>query len=269
MPEHFLLITRAFEPQTHLLRAEDLAATHACLRAYHDHDHGEELFAFFNSGEHSGASQPHRHVQLLPVARMRDGLLLPEEEDAARDGDGGGKAGWSVLADRLVGGADEEGEEAPPQLPFAVFSERLRPDMTGAALRAVYLRLYERACAAVAGVSAVVVQQQQQQQQEGEGEARISYNMAMTRGAMVLCPRTAEGDIVRDGRTGAEVGRLALNGTVLAGTALVKSRAEWDALRERGDEGDGKGGGDQLWRILGRIGVPPPAAAAGGRSAVL
>lgn len=242
MPEHFLLITRVFEPQTHLLRAEDLAATYACLRAYHDHEvegEREELFAFFNSGEHSGASQPHRHLQLLPIARMRDGL-----EDAAQNGTGS----WDVLADRLVGAGENKMEGGPsaaesPQLPFSVFAERLRPDMSGSDLRAAYLRLYEGACAAAGAVA-----------EAGDGpgagtvgEARISYNMAMTRDTMVLCPRTAEGDVVRD-KAGKEVGRLALNGTVLAGTALVKSQAEWDAL---------KGDGDQLWRILGRIGVPP------------
>lgn len=237
MPEHFLLITRVFEPQTHLLRAEDLAATYACLRAYHDHTvegEREELFAFFNSGEHSGASQPHRHLQLLPIARMRDGL-----EDAAQNG----KGSWGVLADQLAGAGEKEGGASAAesaQLPFSVFAERLRPDVSGSDLRAAYMRLYERACAA-AGVVA--------EAEDGAGtagEARISYNMAMTRDTMVLCPRTAEGDVVRD-KAGKEVGRLALNGTVLAGTALVKSQAEWDALR---------GDGDQLWRILGGIGVP-------------
>jgi ATP adenylyltransferase len=42
-------------------------------------------------------------------------------------------------------------------------------------------------------------------------------------------------------------GRLALNGTVLAGTALAKNQAEWDALRD--DPG-------QLLAVLGKIGVP-------------
>lgn len=31
-----------------------------------------QLFAFFNSGKHSGASQPHRHIQFLPVEEMVD-----------------------------------------------------------------------------------------------------------------------------------------------------------------------------------------------------
>lgn len=164
--------------------------------------------------------------------------------------DGLDAEGWGVLADRLVGDEDDEG--AATELPFAAFAERLRPDMSASELRAAYLRLYQRACAAAAGAGGGQDEETEPGEERGGGagagtEARISYNLAMTRGAMVLCPRTAEGDVVRDGE-GREVGRLALNGTVLAGTALVKSQEEWDALRA--DEG-------QLWRILGGIGVPP------------
>lgn len=57
-----------------------------CLAAYREN--GEGLFGFFNSGEHSGASQPHRHIQFLPVASMRSGI------DAGKT--------WDVLADSLV-----------------------------------------------------------------------------------------------------------------------------------------------------------------------
>lgn len=229
VPEHFILVTRAFKQQTHLLAADDLAAAHACVRAYHDHDGGGGgLFVFFNSGEHSGASQPHRHLQLLPVDKMREGL--PEA--------GGDGAGWTVLADRLAGG-DQDNNTGRAQLPFATFAERIADDIGSEALRSAYVRLYRRACAA-AGLD---------EGNLGDLEAddvpvRISYNLGMTRNSLVVCPRAAEGDVVRS-RDGKEVGRLALNGTVLAGTALVKSEAEWDALRADPD---------QLWSVLGKIG---------------
>jgi sulfate adenylyltransferase (ADP) / ATP adenylyltransferase len=69
-----------------LLEEEDIQAAYACLKAYRDA--GEELFGFYNSGEHSGASQPHRHIQFLPVESMRSGMTAGEE--------------WDVLADSLV-----------------------------------------------------------------------------------------------------------------------------------------------------------------------
>ena len=224
VPEHFLLVTAAFAPQTHLLSAADLAAARACALAYRDR--GAELFVFYNSGPHSGASQPHRHLQLLPVARMREGL------DAVEGG-----AAWGVLADRAAAG---DGTAILGGLPFTALGTRLDKDATPQRLREVYLSLYRQACAA-AGVAAEVAGRE-------EGEAAVSYNLAMTRESMVLCPRRAEGGSLRDAG-GAEVGRLELNGTVLAGTALVKSQAEWDLLR---------GDPNQLRDVLGRIGVPLP-----------
>lgn len=233
VPEHFLLITRAFKQQTHLLGADDLAAAHACARAYHE-DGGQELFVFFNSGEHSGASQPHRHLQLLPADKMREGLA----------GAGGEGEGWSVLADRLTtprgdGGAADEGSVVRAELPLATFAERIAGDVEPEALRAAYVRLYRRACAAAG------LEESELGDLAGDDvPAKISYNLGMTRTSLVICPRVAEGDVVRS-RDGKEVGRLALNGTVLAGTALVKSEAEWDALRA--DPG-------QLRDVLGKIG---------------
>ncbi|ROV99131.1 hypothetical protein VMCG_06570 [Cytospora schulzeri] len=245
VPEHFLLVTNRFEPQTGLLEAGDLMATYNCIRAYEKE--GREVFVFFNSGPHSGASQPHRHLQLLPVERMREGL--EEIED-------GGDGGWGLLADRLAASAGKD-EGSGSLLPFVTFSERLTDDMTFRGLRSAYLRLYRRACRAVGGDATpqkgkgagASLDEESECESVGEDEeevAKISYNLAMTRDAMVICPRLAEGDVIRD-KDGKEVGRLALNGTVLAGTALVKSQAEWDALKEDG--------GKQLWEILGKIGV--------------
>lgn len=225
VPEHFLLITRTFKQQTHLLAADDLAAAHACIRAYHEH--GQELFVFFNSGEHSGASQPHRHLQLLPVDKMREGLA-----------EAGGE-GWSVLADRLVGGEEVAEATVRAELPLATFAQRIAGGVDPEALRSAYVRLYRMACAA-AGLD----ESELGDLAGDDVPATISYNLGMTRTSLVVCPRLAEGDVVRymDGK---EAGRLALNGTVLAGTALVKSEAEWDALRA--DPG-------QLRDVLGKIG---------------
>lgn len=267
VPEHFLVITNSFEKQTDLLQEGDLAATYACIEAYREE--GRELFAFFNSGPHSGASQPHRHLQLLPVERMRDGLA--EEQGVEWEGTAAGgrrPGGWDLLADRLAAAGDASGHGSSGSvLPFLTFSERLGKGLSPRSLRSVYLRLYRQACAAVEGRPIPPAKQRRvavageedeerlyssdEEYEDGDGletEARISYNIAMTHDAMIILPRLADGDVVRDGE-GKEVGKLALNGTVLAGTALVKSQAEWDALA-----GDG---GAQLWRILEKIGVKP------------
>jgi ATP adenylyltransferase len=86
IPNHFILATKSFKQQTDLLDQDDLAAAYACLKAYRDN--GEELFGFFNSGDASGASQPHRHIQFLPVDSMRSGI-----QEGVK---------WGVLADSLI-----------------------------------------------------------------------------------------------------------------------------------------------------------------------
>lgn len=218
VPEHFILATTAFKQQTHLLEPTDLEATLACIQAYEDAHEQHGLFAFFNSGEHSGASQPHRHIQLLPVSHMREGL----DEYSP----------WSVMADGL-------GSSHQP--PFATLTEVIRLGMPAEELHAAYLRLYRRACKVVARHSGVADGKLAE-----EGEALISYNMAMTKSTLVLAPRLAEGAkiVAPDGHV---LGSLSLNGTVLAGTALVKNELEWEALIK---EADG------LSKVLGGIGIP-------------
>ena len=56
---HMLLITRDWAPQTGWLSPLDWQAVHAVRQ------HSSGLW-FFNSGPRAGASQPHRHLQLLP-----------------------------------------------------------------------------------------------------------------------------------------------------------------------------------------------------------
>ncbi|KAM7193059.1 inositol phospholipid synthesis protein Scs3p [Naviculisporaceae sp. PSN 640] len=257
VPEHFILATTEWREQTHLLEKEDLAATLACIGGYHAyHTSGKgnegreqsygELFAFFNSGEHSGASQPHRHIQLLPVERMRDGLEDVAVTAGGDDGEGT-RNKWDVLANKLVDGADG-GTMRQFQLPFKTFAERIHPGITAEELHAVYLKLYRRACAAVFRTSQA--EDDAQYEQQTEGEAKISYNMAMTRDVLVIMPRLAEGAVIASSGTAegeSIIGKLALNGTVLAGTALVKSQAEWDFLRARPEV---------VVDLLGRIGVP-------------
>lgn len=224
VPEHSILITRAPKPQTHVLELDDLAAALACVRAYaaaaHGHDKGSEaavsgggdgvgtspgeLFVFFNSGPHSGASQPHRHLQLLPVEQMRAGL---GEESSS----------WGALAE----GADEQLRD----LPFAVLREAVTPDTSAEDLHAKYVSLYRRAARLVSPEDG------DGKDAPGEGEARFSYNMALTSRAIALCPRVAEGAPITD-RDGREIGQVQLNGTLLAGTALVKNQELYDAIRE-------------------------------------
>ncbi|KAL7911317.1 ATP adenylyltransferase domain-containing protein [Trichoderma velutinum] len=237
VPEHFILATKEYKLQTHVLEESDLEATLACIDAYEQakqdgassnsnsqekESQDDGLFAFFNGGQHSGASQPHRHIQLLPVSRMKDGL----------DAD----SSWDVLAQQT---------DKLEKTPFVAFSEAINTETSPASLHAAYLRLYKKACQAVAQHAGATGSTSDEI--PTTGETKISYNMAMTKDTIVISPRLSEGSEIKSSETSSPIGSLALNGTLLAGTALVKSEAEWDALKKSPSE---------LLAILKKIGVP-------------
>ncbi len=58
---HILIITRAFEEQTCWLNFQDFLALWLCLREMAG-------LGFYNGGTVAGASQPHKHLQLIPLA---------------------------------------------------------------------------------------------------------------------------------------------------------------------------------------------------------
>jgi ATP adenylyltransferase len=70
LPLHLLLVTRAFEHQETLLSIDDLRALFACMAEY-------ESLGFYNGGVVAGASQPHKHLQLVPLPLDRQGPALP------------------------------------------------------------------------------------------------------------------------------------------------------------------------------------------------
>ncbi|KAH7360419.1 Ap4A phosphorylase-like protein II [Rhexocercosporidium sp. MPI-PUGE-AT-0058] len=218
IPDHFILATRKFKQQTDLLEKEDLEAAYACLKAYKDD--GEELFGFFNSGEHSGASQPHRHIQFLPIESMRSGI--------------GAGVKWEVLVDSLV-------KDPKPVLPFSYFSAQVPENASAEELHRTYLDLHDQACQLVKKSGAALPSMNAISQ-----ESLISYNLGFTARAIVLCPRATEGLEIKD-VYGNLTGPIALNGTVLGGTLLVKSEEEWNVLRN--DE-------SKLTDVLQAIGLP-------------
>ena len=58
---HLLIITRTFEEQESLLTLEDFTAMWACLADF-------EGLVFYNGGKLAGASQRHKHLQIVPFS---------------------------------------------------------------------------------------------------------------------------------------------------------------------------------------------------------
>lgn len=74
---HLLIVTRAFEPQTDLLNLSDFQALSCCLQEI-------DGLAFFNGGKTAGASQSHKHLQLIPLPFLADVVHNPLETAIAK-----------------------------------------------------------------------------------------------------------------------------------------------------------------------------------------
>eukprot|EP00166_Cyanidium_caldarium_P002045 ctg_208.g135 len=200
---HLLIVTRLFQEQTSLLQVEDFAGLWHCLRQYPG-------LAFYNSGKVAGASQRHRHLQLIPVT---------PESDIPID---------AVM--RQAAGRREEASgcfqvAAFPFLHAAVWTAevtaaRREADIsTGAELHAQYLKLLwhvaEQAGAHRFG------------ERDVSGDVKeaqpFPYNLLLTPSWMLLVPRRLEA-----------CHGINVNALGFAGYLLAKTTEQLEYLRRRG-----------------------------------
>jgi len=67
---HLLIVTREFEQQRALLTLRDFEALWRCMNEY-------DSLGFYNGGPEAGASQPHKHLQLVPLPLAPQGPPVP------------------------------------------------------------------------------------------------------------------------------------------------------------------------------------------------
>jgi sulfate adenylyltransferase (ADP) / ATP adenylyltransferase len=67
---HLLIITRHFESQDSLLTLRDFEALRTCMAEYNS-------LGFYNGGEEAGASQSHKHLQVVPLPLAPEGPETP------------------------------------------------------------------------------------------------------------------------------------------------------------------------------------------------
>jgi ATP adenylyltransferase len=154
LPRHLLIVTRAFAHQDALLTPGDFRALLACMAEY-------EALGFYNGGKTAGASQAHKHLQLVPLPLDPQGPALP-------------------ILPLLAGGGP-----TCPAIPFAHAFGRLSAPVSSAtsSLAEEALELYLRLLGHV-GVRGVRV----------GAETRQSgpYNLLVAGDWMLLVPRSAE-----------------------------------------------------------------------------
>jgi ATP adenylyltransferase len=189
--DHLLIVTRRYEDQQSPLNAGDFHALWTCLREY-------EALAFYNGGPEAGASQSHKHLQLVPLPLTPAGPRVPLEPFIAE-----------ARFCSHVGPS--------PRLPFRHAVARLEPkwwEQPGQAAEAS-LALYRQLLSRV-GVNP-------------EAPRLEPYNLLATRDWMLIVPR------VQERFDSISLNALAFAGTLLVKTeeqlTLLKRRGAMAALR--------------------------------------
>jgi len=186
---HLLIVTRTFQEQETLLTREDFQALFRCLAEY-------EGLGFYNSGIVAGASQPHKHLQLVPLPLDPAGAALP----------------ISLVIDSADLSCEPKFLEALP-FPHVLAGLEPRADMDIEAVAARAHDRYRRLLAAL-GVALPA----------GPNErVAAPYNLLVTRQWMLMVPRVREC-----------FHSISCNSLAFAGALLVRDAEELAMLRRYG-----------------------------------
>ncbi|HRD67443.1 MAG TPA: phosphorylase [Candidatus Competibacter sp.] len=187
---HLLIVTRRFAHQETLLDLADFRAL--CLGLAE-----REGLGFYNGGAVAGASQPHKHLQLVPLPLVDSIPGIPFD---------------ALLRNARCGAS----VETVPGLPFRHAFAALDPALAMQPLAfAEALHERYRALLRKLGIDAVRV----------DGELRQSepYNLLVTRDWLLLVPRRRE-----------DFEGISINALGFAGSLFVENRAQLDTLKNRG-----------------------------------
>lgn len=182
---HLLLVTRAFEDQERLLTPADLEAMALVLSEI-------DGLGFFNGGTAAGASQPHKHLQLVPLP------LVPEAgaEDPALP--------IEPLLAPVLANAGPGVPATVAGFPFRHALLRLGGDPGPGELDEAYRRLLAATGLAAPDAAA-----------RAETRPALPYNLLLTRRWMLIVPRSRE-----------RVDGISINALGYAGSLFVRDRDE-------------------------------------------
>jgi sulfate adenylyltransferase (ADP) / ATP adenylyltransferase len=189
---HLLIITRAFEPQESLLTLADFEALWRCLSEI-------DGLGFYNSGKLAGASQPHKHLQLVP---------LPLSEAGSEAGSGAGSGAGIPVEAVLKAAVWQEGIGQTPLLPFQHALMRLEADPKQVDLNQA------------AQLTQTAYQTLMHRLNFADGQP---YNLLVTRQWILLIPRQQE-----------QFESIPVNALGFAGTLFVRNSAQLEQLKAIG-----------------------------------
>ena len=187
---HLLIVTRAFQHQETLLTVADFEALWACLATFPG-------LGFYNGGKTAGASQAHKHLQIVPLPLSQDGRTVPIEALIERE-------------------RSERTAQRIESLPFRNAFCWLSPVLARRPLAAAE-QAHERyhTLLGAAGLHAIDV--------DGETRQSAPYNLLITREWMLLIPRSEESF---DG--------ISVNALGFAGSLFVRDEAALKTVAAHG-----------------------------------
>ncbi|EFK08059.1 conserved hypothetical protein [delta proteobacterium NaphS2] len=185
---HLLIVTRKFEHQETLLTVRDFQAGWRCLAEF-------DGLVFYNGGKVAGASQDHKHLQLIPLPMSSSGHPVPVE---------------SLMERR------QENPGVIPGLPFLHAYKRFSP-MTGMPHDAVGQTLHQMYRLMLQQLGMNPFSERDETLQSGP------YNLLFTRGWMLLVPRSKE-----------FFESISVNAIGFAGALLARNPEEMDLIEKKG-----------------------------------
>jgi sulfate adenylyltransferase (ADP) / ATP adenylyltransferase len=185
---HLLIITREFEEQETLLTLQDFEALWACMVEF-------DGLAFYNAGKTAGASQRHKHVQLVPLPLTPEGPPIPIE---------------SLLSTATFQGSTGK----IPGLPFVHAFAQLDAALAESPLKAAEATFaHYHALLQSVGLSNPMLENRQSG----------AYNLLVTRRWMLLVPRSQE-----------DFESISVNSLGFAGALLVRHEQQLERLKNYG-----------------------------------
>ncbi|NEQ39367.1 MAG: phosphorylase [Okeania sp. SIO3I5] len=192
---HLLIVTREFEEQENLLNLQDFQALGSCMGEF-------EGLAFYNGGKTAGASQRHKHLQIVPLPLVPDGEKIPIDRAIA-----------TARFDNGIGVTSLQTLHAT-SLPFRHALAKLDPGWvrspveSAAEILKSYLTLLK--AMGIEGSDGM------------SGKQSSDYNLLVTREWMLVVPRSYE-----------EFQSISVNSLGFAGALLVKNQEQMNIIKEQ------------------------------------
>lgn len=185
---HLLIVTREFEEQDNWLNLQDFEAMWVCLAEI-------DGLAFYNGGKVAGASQRHKHLQLVPFPLAPEGLQTPIEP-------------------AVTDASFQDAVATIPNFHFKHALVQLDSHWAESPLEAAAetLKLYHTLLRAVGLLDNEAIAPQQS----------APYNLLATRQWMLIVPRSQE-----------DFASIPVNSLGFAGALLVRNQQQMQILKEQ------------------------------------